>query len=71
MSILLQNSATSKYVESPTQWTDKLEVALQFERGPDALLFCYQHHLKHMRILGRFEDSKLNFTISLEADMVE
>jgi hypothetical protein len=71
MSILLQNSATSKYVESPTQWTDKPDVALHFDGGSDALLFCYQHHLKNMRILGRFDDPSQNFTISLEENAME
>ena len=71
MSILLQNSATSKYVESPTQWTDKPDVALQFEGGRDALLFCYEHHMKNMRILWRFDDPDQNFSISIEGNVVE
>ena len=71
MSILLQNASTSKYVESLTQWTDKPDVALRFEVGSDALLFCYEHHLKNMRILGRFDDPGRDFTIWVEENGVE
>jgi hypothetical protein len=65
MSILLQNLETLQYVSQPSGWTDEREHAREFGGGTEALFYCYQHHLEHMRILGQFDDPQQNFTIPL------
>ena len=71
MSILLQNAATAKFVEGPTSWTDRPDVAMHFNGSSEALLYCYEHHLRNMRILGRFDDPRKNFAISIEESAEE
>jgi len=71
MSVLLQSIETAKYVEHPVGWTDCPEKALEFGGGTDALIYCYQHRLKNMRILGQFADPKQNFTIPLNENRAE
>ena len=71
MSVLLQSVETSKYVEHEAGWTIRPEAARKFGGATDALFYCYQHHLKNMQILGRFEDSKKNFTIPLTGTRLE
>jgi hypothetical protein len=65
MSIRLQSLDTLKYVGQSSGWTDRPEQAREFGGGTVALFHCYQHHLKHMRMLGRFDDPGENFTIRL------
>jgi hypothetical protein len=65
MSILLQSIETLKYVDEPSGWTDRRDHAREFGGGTEALFYCYQHHLKHMRILGQFDDPQQDFTIPL------
>jgi hypothetical protein len=65
MSILLQSLDTMKYVGRPSGWTERPELAREFGGGTEALFYCYQHHLDHMRILGQFADARQNFTIPL------
>jgi hypothetical protein len=71
MSVVLQSLETLKYVEPLTGWTERPELARKFGGGTDALIYCYQHRLKNMRILGQFDDSQKNFTINLTEDPVE
>lgn len=71
MSVLLQSMETAKYVEPLAGWTDCPEKALEFGRGTDALIYCYQHRLKNMLILGQFSDPKKNFTIPLNENRAE
>jgi hypothetical protein len=65
MSILLQNLETLQYVGRPSGWTDRPEQAREFGGGTVALFYCHQHQLKYMRMLGRFDDPRENFTIRL------
>lgn len=71
MSVVLQSLETLKYVEPLAGWTECPERAREFGGGTAALIYCYQHHLKNMRILGRFDDPQKNFTITLAEDPVE
>jgi len=71
MSVVLQSLETLKYVEPLAGWTECPERAREFGGGTDALIYCYQHHLQNMRILGRFDDPQKNFTINLTEDPVE
>ena len=71
MSVLLQSMKTSKYVEQPLGWTERPEAARKFGGGTDALFYCYQHHLKNMRILGQFADPRQNFVIPLSGSVLE
>ena len=71
MSVLLQSIQTSKYVDQKAGWTEQLDRAREFSEGMDALFYCYQHHLRNMRILGQFDDPHKNFTIHLTQDSTE
>ena len=64
MSVLLQSMRTDKYVGDAGVWTEKPEQAHPFA-DMDAVIFCYEHHLGEMRILGRAADSQQNFTSAL------
>ena len=65
MSVLLQSMKTAKYVEQPEGWTEHPGQAREFRGATDALIYCYNHHLKNMQILGSFDDPRENFTIPL------
>jgi hypothetical protein len=65
MSIRLQSLDTLKYVGASSSWTDMPEQARDFDGGTEALFYCYEHHLKHMRVLGQFDDPEENFTVRL------
>jgi hypothetical protein len=71
MSVLLQSIWTSKYVEDGARWTDYPNEALQFNGATEALFYCYKHRLKHMQVLGQFDDPGKNFTIPLTDERVE
>ena len=71
MRVLLQCMRTSKFVNDREGWTEQSDEALEFQGSKEALIYCYQHHLSHMQILGRFNDPKKNFTIPLTRNSVE
>ncbi len=71
MSVLLQSMQTAKYVRVTGGWTEQPEQAADFSGGTEALIYCYQHHLKDMQILGQFEDPRRNFKIPLNPNTVE
>ena len=65
MSVLLQSIRTNKYLIAPNRWTEAEDKAATFVGGMEALMFCYEHRLGEMQILGRFGDPKRDFTIPL------
>ena len=71
MSVMLQSMLTHKYFVVPNRWTEAPEQATDFLGGMEALMFCYEHHLGEMRILGRFDDPGKNFTIPLTDLQIE
>ena len=66
MSVFLQNEKTQRYIGGSDEWTDQPEQAQKFGGGTAALVYCCQHHLHRMKILGRFDDPAKNFTIILD-----
>jgi len=65
MSVLLQSMKTEKYVNEAEGWTPLSAQAKDFPGANEALRYCFQHHLAHMKILGLFVDSRMDFSISL------
>jgi O-acetylhomoserine/O-acetylserine sulfhydrylase-like pyridoxal-dependent enzyme len=63
MNILLQSKKTLSYITDLSTWTKQHEKAHLFETGIEALFFCFNRHLKNMKILGEFVNPRINFTI--------
>jgi len=63
MNILLQNKKTLTYVTDLSRRTMQHERAHLFGTGIEALFYCFNRHLKNMRILGEFADPRMNFTM--------
>lgn len=63
MTILLQNKQTLNYVEGPAKWTAHAERARVFGTGLEAICFCLNHHIGDMQILGKFVDTRMDFTV--------
>jgi len=59
---------TEKYVSNANGWTASPEEARSFTGATEAFHYCCDHHLACMKILGDFEDSQKNFSISLNAE---
>ncbi len=65
MDILLQNKMTMRYVAGANGWTAEREDARVFSNGLEAVLFCLQHPVANMQIVGRFADPRMNFAVSV------
>ena len=52
MNILLQNKKTLTYVTDLSTQTMQREKAHLFERGIEALFFCFNRHINNMQILA-------------------
>jgi hypothetical protein len=63
MNILLQNSTTLNYVDEAAGWTANHEKARVFATGLEAMVYCFNHHIADMRILGEFADPRMNFSV--------
>lgn len=63
MKILLQNTKTLNYVEGTSGWTTTREKAQVFGTGLEAILFCLDHYIANMQILGDFADRRMNFSV--------
>ena len=63
MNIVLQNKKTLKYVEDIGGWTSKHGQARVFATGLEAVLFCLEHDIHDMQILGKFADQRMNFAV--------
>lgn len=61
--ILLQHKTTLHYVESAAGWTPYVDKAHVFGTGLEAITFCLTHQLGNMQILGKFTDTRMNFTV--------
>lgn len=71
MSVKLLNTKTAKYVQGTQGWTDDEPKARDFGGGTNALFYCYQHHLTHVRILGQFANPRENFDMSVTESTFE
>ena len=65
MKILLQNKRTLKFLESTAGWTPNQAMARIFGTGLDAMLFCLNHNMSNMQIVGEFADRRMDFTIPI------
>ena len=63
MNILLQNQRTSQYVQGTCGWTPDHEQACHFLTGLEAMFFCFNHHVRNMRIVGEFTDKRMDFAL--------
>jgi hypothetical protein len=59
----LQNTRTLQYVEGTAGWTAQVEKARPFGTGLEAVFFCLNHRIADMQILGKFSDSRMDFTV--------
>ena len=65
MIILLQNRSTLNFLGAVTGWTPNHGEARIFGTGLEAMLFCLNHHVADMQILGKFADQRMDFTIPI------
>ena len=63
MTILLQNKRTLHYVKGTAEWTTHADKARVFGTGLEAIVFCLNHRVANMQILGNFADRRMNFTV--------
>jgi len=64
MILVLQKKDNSAFIEGlGASWTRRSEAAYVFPNALDALSFCFQRHLRSMKILAIFSDPALNFTV--------
>ena len=62
MNILLQDTETLKFIGPKAGWTKKHDEARSFQRGVDALFFCYNAGIPNMVMLFEFTDRRMNFS---------
>ena len=62
MDILLQNKSTLRFFDGGG-WTRERAQAHIFDNGMDAFLFCLNHALVNVQILGAFTDRRMDFTV--------
>jgi len=64
MRLVLQKNDNSAFIEGLAgSWTRRSEAAYVFANGLEALSFCFQRHLRSMKIVAIFSDPALNFTV--------
>lgn len=51
------------YVDGAGVWTANLDQAQVFDSGLEAILYCLNHQMFNMQILGEFADQRLNFSV--------
>jgi len=61
MKILLQDTQTLKFIGPTAGWTKDPDEARNFQRGVDALIFCYNAAIPNMVMLFEFTDRRMNF----------
>ena len=61
MNIFLQNFETGDYVQFNGGWTEQHVRARMFGTGMEAMMYCLEHHMHHMQVVGEFDDPGLNF----------
>lgn len=66
MDIVLQNKKDSAFVRNESGgWTSDPTRAHVFLRGLDALAHCFKQRLNGMQMVVRFNDSRMNFTVTV------
>ncbi len=63
MNILLQDRGTLKYLTAGAGWTEDHDEARVFKTGLEAIVFCLNHHIGNMQIIGKFVDKRLDFVV--------
>lgn len=63
MDILLQNKSTLRFFDGSSGWTRERTQAHIFDNGLEAILFCLNHELVDVQILGAFTDRRMDFTV--------
>ena len=64
MELVLQNKESLTFVEDQHgRWTKDRQRARTFGSGLEALFFCLSHRLMNMQIVGRFLDSRMDFSL--------
>jgi len=63
MDILLQNKSTLRFLDHVSGWTRERAQARIFGNGLEAILFCLNHELANVQILGAFADRRMDFTV--------
>ena len=61
MKVLLQKKDTMNFVQSNNKWTANSQHAREFQSGVEALFYCVNGGLRHMRVVGKFDDARMNF----------
>jgi hypothetical protein len=65
MTILLQSKKTLSYLGGTSEWTLDRDKARIFGTGLEAMLFCLNHHMSDMQIVGEFSDRRMDFTVPI------
>jgi len=65
MRILLQNTITAAYFESPDKWTPNRNEALDFGDTERAVKLAYELKLEHVQVLLTFESSQPDVILPL------
>ncbi|HWH67794.1 MAG TPA: hypothetical protein VNT26_00285 [Candidatus Sulfotelmatobacter sp.] len=68
MRVLLRSTETGRFFQSPGRWTDRLEQALDFKRGAEAIRLAYELKLQHVEILFSFENPLYNIRLPLRPE---
>ena len=63
MKILLQSKTTGDYVGCGGGWTWKLGRARVFPTGLEAIMFCFDHQIRSIQIVGAFRNMTENFSV--------
>jgi hypothetical protein len=65
MNILLQNRKTLNFLGAASGWTSDHYKARIFSTGLEAMVFCLNHHIGNMQIVGEFVDRRMDFTVPI------
>ena len=68
MKILLQDTQTLKFIGPTAGWTKDHDEARNFQRGLDALFFCFNARFPNMVMLFEFSDRRMNFSFPVTDD---
>jgi hypothetical protein len=66
MKIFLQDKGNSAFIKDlGGAWTESRERAHAFSTGLEAVLYCFEHRMSNMQMVGSFVDPRLNFSVSV------
>ena len=63
MKVLLRNTETSKYYQSPSQWTPDEQEALDLKQTSKAVELIFDARLEHVEVLLCYEDPRYNIVL--------